>query len=136
MTRLYVEWHFQEQKDMLWAGIPSRDGNRMLYSIPLCEVFSAEFDVKEIIPGGRFQHYSDVKQEYCIDLDRHELKERWPHREEMVYNMGKMFEWVHENCREKPWSVEATANMMEDTLSLHFSFADDVAAIAFKFVWQ
>lgn len=136
MSRLYVDWHFAERKDLIWAGIPSRDGNRMLYSVPVCETFSSEHNGRDIIAGGRFLHYVPEHQKYRIDLDRGELQERWPTREENFYQMGKMIEWAADNCREKPWCVEASANLMEETVGMHFSFADDVAAIAFKFVWQ
>ncbi len=135
--RLYVEWHFQETKDILWAGIPSRDGNRILYAIPLCEVYSSEWDgIKEIVPEGRFKHYVADHQEWKVDFDKQDLKDRWPSREEFFYEVGRMLGWIADNCRDEPWCLTATANMMEDTVSLHFSFANHVVAIAFKFAFQ
>lgn len=134
--RLYVEWHFEQRKDILWAGIPSRDGNRILYAIPLCEMFSSEYHQQEIAPHGRFKNYLSEDQEFKITLDKDDLKVLWPNREQFFYEMGNMVAWVAENCRDEPWSLRATANMMEESVSLHFSFANHVAAIAFKFVWQ
>ncbi len=134
---LYVEWHFAERKNVLWVGIPSRDGTRVLYSIPLCEAFTSEWDgVKEIVPEGRFKHFVSEHQEWKVDLDAADLKERWFNREEFFYEFGRVLSWIAENCRDEPWSMSATANMMEDTVGLHFSFANHVVAIAFKFAFQ
>lgn len=135
--RLYVEWHFQENKNILWAYIPSRDGNRVLYSVPVCEVYSSEWDgVKSLVPGGRFKHYVTDHQEWRVDLDRQDLQDRWPSREEFFYQVGKMIEWVAENCRDEPWCMSATANILEETVALHFSFSNHVTGIAFKFAFQ
>ena len=136
MNWLYVDWHFQERKDILWCGLPSKDGKRVLYSIPICEVYSSEFSGKDLMARGRFKHFVHQPQQYRITIDKEELKQRWPRREEFFHQMGIVMAWTAENCRDEPWSMEGTVDVLAEEVSLHFSFANEIAAVAFKFVWQ